>query len=353
MARVEATLSERAPGGVTGTDRMALFLGIDGGGSKTIACVADGTGRVRGTGRAGGSNFQVVGEACATEAIRLAIARALDRAGAASGEIVAAGYGLCGADRAVDFETCRRFLREVSPVEGFTLTNDTTIALRAGTSDGVGIGLVAGTGANQIGVNRRGVLHKVGGLSRILGDSGGALDLGEQAIAAAMRGHDGRGTPTALHDRIVERLGLGRLEDVIEFYFVGARDVFDPAGLAPLVFETAAAGDAVAAHLVAEAGREAARCANVILDRLFAPEEPVPIVLGGSLWQRARSAIMYDALREALDPRYTAVELGILDVEPVLGGVLYAFDRHRGEITDGATRARLAETYVHPAPEAP
>jgi len=330
---------------------MALYLGVDGGGSKTVACVADGTGRVRGAGRAGGSNFQVVGEDCAAEAIRLAIERALAGAGAPPEAIVAAGFGLCGADRAADFDTCRRFLARVSPSRELTLTNDTTIALRAGTTDGVGIGLVAGTGANQIGVNRRGILHKVGGLSRILGDSGGALDLGEQAIAAAMRGLDGRGMPTALHERIVERLGLAHLEDIIEFYFVGTHEIFDPACLAPLVFETAAAGDSVAIRLVTEAGREAARCANVILERLFEPSEAVPIVLGGSLWQRGRSAVMYDALRAGLDPRYTAIDVRLLDVEPVLGAVLYAFDRSAGQLAGAAIRARLAETYAHPQAE--
>lgn len=337
--------------GMAQTGATELLLGVDGGGSKTVACVADRSGHVLGTGRAGGSNFQVVGEDCAAEAIRLAIARALERADAKPTSIVAAGYGLCGADRPADFDTCRRFIRRVSPVAEFTLSNDTTIALRAGTADGVGIGLVAGTGANQIGVNRHGILHKVGGLSRILGDSGGALDLGEQAIAAAMRGQDGRGEPTALHDRILEQLGIEHLEDVIEFYFVGAREIFDPARLAPLVFESAAAGDAVAGRLIAEAGREAARCANVILARLFAPDEAVPIVLGGSLWQRARCQIMYDALREALDPRYIGVELRLLDVEPVLGGVLYALDRYHGGFVDDVIRGRLARTYVPPAAE--
>jgi N-acetylglucosamine kinase-like BadF-type ATPase len=330
---------------------MELFLGIDGGGSKTIACLADVDGNVVGTGRAGGSNFQAVGEDCAAAAIGTALGRALARARATPQQIVAAGLGLCGADRPADFDTCRRFLRVVSAVPNFSLTNDTTIALRAGTRDGVGIGLVAGTGANQIGVNRKGVLHKVGGLARVLGDSGGALDIGEQAVAAAMRGHDGRAEPTVLHGRIVEFLGLGELEDVIQFYFVGSREIFDAARLAPLVFEAAAEGDAVATRLIADAGAEAARCANVILHRLFEVTESVPIVLGGSLWQRARNEVMFRALREGLDPRYTGIELRVLDIEPVLGGVLYALDQHRGRLADERTRDRLATTYVHPDTE--
>ncbi|MFN7952570.1 MAG: BadF/BadG/BcrA/BcrD ATPase family protein [bacterium] len=330
---------------------MDLFLGVDGGGSKTLACVADVRGHVLGVGRASGSNFQVVGEDGAAYAVQLASQRALAAAAVRSAQVVAACYGLCGADREKDFAVCRRWLAAVSPVRDFELTNDTTIALRAGTTDGVGIGLVAGTGANQIGVNRRGVLEKVGGLARVLGDSGGALDIGEQAVAAAMRGHDGRGEPTVLHERIVAFLELDALEDLIEAYFVGAHRVFDPARLAPLVFEAAHQGDAVARRLVAAAGAEAACCANVLLRRLFAPDERVPIVLGGSLWQRARNEVMFDALRAGLDPSYPFVELCRLDVEPVLGGVLYALDARAGGRASPEVRARLAETYRHPPSE--
>lgn len=332
---------------------MALFLGVDGGGTKTLACVADVQGEVLGVGRASGSNFQVVGEDGAAHAVALAIERALAIAGAHASDVAAAGYGLCGADRDKDFAVCRSWLATVSPVPEFGLTNDTTIALRAGTADGIGIGLVAGTGANQIGINRRGVLHRVGGLARVLGDSGGALDIGEQAVAAAMRGHDGRGEATVLHDRIVAFLGLDALEDLIEAYFVGANRVFDPSLLAPLVFEAAHDGDAVARRLVAAAGTEAACCANVLLRRLFAPDERVPIVLGGSLWQRARNEAMFEALRTGLDPRYSNVEISRLDVEPVIGGVLYALDAHTQMLAPTAVRERLAATYRAPTVEDP
>src|SRR5438477_365687 len=40
---------------------VRYFLGVDGGNSKTLAVVADETGRVLGVGRAGGSNHQGIG----------------------------------------------------------------------------------------------------------------------------------------------------------------------------------------------------------------------------------------------------------------------------------------------------
>ena len=38
-----------------------LFLGVDGGGTKTVAVIADGNGHILAAGRAGGSNYQSIG----------------------------------------------------------------------------------------------------------------------------------------------------------------------------------------------------------------------------------------------------------------------------------------------------
>ena len=51
---------------------MPLLLGVDGGGSKTHALVADGEGRLLGFGRSGGSNYEAVGIAQAKKALAAA-----------------------------------------------------------------------------------------------------------------------------------------------------------------------------------------------------------------------------------------------------------------------------------------
>ena len=56
-------------------------LGIDGGGSKTLALLAAADGRVLGRGEAGPSNYQVIGLDAALAALEAAVAAALANAG--------------------------------------------------------------------------------------------------------------------------------------------------------------------------------------------------------------------------------------------------------------------------------
>ena len=88
---------------------VELFLGVDGGGSKTLAVIVDALGRERGRGVAGSSNQEAAGFAVALTELRAAVARATVTAGAAL-PLRAAWLGLAGVDRPEDGE---RFSPEV------------------------------------------------------------------------------------------------------------------------------------------------------------------------------------------------------------------------------------------------
>ena len=68
--------------GETMSDAAALFLGVDGGASRTRAVLVDGAGNVRGRGEAGGANQSSVGVAGAGASVRAATDAALHAAGA-------------------------------------------------------------------------------------------------------------------------------------------------------------------------------------------------------------------------------------------------------------------------------
>ncbi|MFC1889571.1 N-acetylglucosamine kinase, partial [Thermodesulfobacteriota bacterium] len=213
---------------------MPYVLGLDAGGTKTACLVASTEGAITGRGESGPANFQSCGRVSAryemSEAINGAIASAaIDRS-----EVVAAYYGVAGADRDADFETIREILEPINPATDWEIENDSIVGLRAGTPDGVGIGLVAGTGMNAIGRNDRGGRKRVGGLGRFSGDFGAAFDLVEYGLFCAMRGHDGRGDPTILYDLFREAFGLDELEDLIEFYYLDDYRAPDLAAFAPV-----------------------------------------------------------------------------------------------------------------------
>lgn len=317
-------------------DNRKYILGIDAGGTKTLAVVADSDGRILGIGRAGGGNFQSAGTEGAARAVGRAVSRALSQARIKKSHIVTACYGISGADRPKDFQTIRKFLAPITPTRRYTLVNDTIIALRAGTPDGVGIGLIAGTGNNAIGRNRKGKIKRVGGLGRPLGDFGSASDIAECALSAAMRGFDGRGRPTILYKMICRFLGLKNLEDAIEFFFTDTWSIRrggvgpDVGQLAFLVFEAARKGDRVAQEILRNAGKEIARAASVVMRSLFRPSEEVPIVLGGSVFQKGSHPALIRSLRVDLPRNYKRVRLITLDTEPVLGAVFFCLDALHG-----------------------
>ena len=111
---------------------MDLVLGVDAGATKTLAAVADLAGRIRGWGRAGCGNFQVNGPRAAREVSR-AIRRALVMAEAEHSRVIAAYYGMAGADRPSDFAYIHSFLDPINPAPRWEVENDATIALVAAT----------------------------------------------------------------------------------------------------------------------------------------------------------------------------------------------------------------------------
>ena len=82
---VMQVVEDAVPVGRRGGRPMTLVLGIDGGGTKTHAVVADSEGTVRGFATSGPANWEVVGLRGAGESLREASRRALEAAGAEVG----------------------------------------------------------------------------------------------------------------------------------------------------------------------------------------------------------------------------------------------------------------------------
>jgi len=303
---------------------MAVIIGVDGGNSKTLAAAVDENGRLLARAREGGSNYQGIGRDAAAGVLARVVARVLEEAGA---EAEVAVYGLAGADRDKDFAVFREIITPIGRAKKTVLVNDTLLALRAGTADGVGVALIGGAGSNCIGMNRQGVIRKAWGLGPLTGDRGNASALALDAIVAAMKGADGRGPQTALEAKFKAALGLGALEDIIEHEFYDCPRTFNPGALAPLVFEAANEGDGEAVRVLREHGRAAAEAALAVLRGLgFPPGDEVPVVLGGSVYQKGANSTLVDTLRGEVAKEFPRVRFVILKEPPILGALLRGYD---------------------------
>lgn len=315
---------------------MPYFLGIDGGGTRTTAWLADDRKHILGRAVAGPANPLKVGfEACEREiavAARGAVVAAglsRQRGGRKSGGIKpplhAVVVGLAGVDRPPVHRRVLAWLRRAVPARFHLLTSDAAIALRAAIGDSPGVIVISGTGSITFGRNDRNHVLRSGGWGTLYDDAGSGYDLGRKAIVAALRDFDGRGAYTQLARRICQVLKLNDITQVI----LRALTPQEIAGLFPLVLEAARRQDLVARHLLDDAGRDLADLALALLKRFGWQRRVVPVVCAGGVFRA--SARVRRSFARHLRRAAPHAKVLLLRHPPVEGALALARDIAQGE----------------------
>lgn len=313
---------------------MTWYLGVDAGGTKTLAIVTDENGHCRGVGMAGTGNFQGPGVEKARAEVKKAIEAAVDAAGIVPNDITAAYFGMAGADRDEDFRIVNELLTPILPSSMWGFENDASIGIWAGTGDGVGVGVICGTGTNVIGFNGQGGRIQIGGMGYLFGDYAGGSFIGTLAVRTAMRGFEGRGPKTSLYDKLCRFYGVSNLLDLVDWQYQGKS--LRLGQLAPIVFEAASEGDLPAQSILIDVGRDLGISANAAIRQLFgeAYASPVSVVAMGSVFQNAEYPLMYDTFVETMKNEHPGVSPTILHCEPVFGAVYAALRLAGKSVTD-------------------
>jgi N-acetylglucosamine kinase-like BadF-type ATPase len=309
---------------VTATKAAQLVLGIDGGNSKVDLCLADSSGTVLAAVRGPSVSHQAVGLETGME--RLAKLAAQIETAAHPGalpELIVAT--VAGADYPEDVRLLERAIGALRLGRDLTVLNDTFGALRAGSSEGWGVGLVCGQGINAGAISPSGKRDRFPGVGEYAGDWGGGGGIGREAINAAVRGSDGRAPRTSLERSVPQFFGVKSPAAMTRaFYFerIPESRVND---LAPLVFAEAAAGDAAARAIIDRLADELAAMAGSLIRRLHMTRLEVEVVLAGGVF-RNTDASFYARLEAGITrvaPRAITIKL---DAPPVAGAVLLALD---------------------------
>lgn len=241
---------------------MALYLGIDGGGSGCRAAVADATGRVLGRGAAGPANI-ATDPAGAAASIRAAAGAAIAAAGGGAPRAVVLGLAGANAAGAVDR------LRPALPWPGARIVTDAVAATRGalGRDDGV----IAAIGTGSVFARQEGgAVRQVGGWGLAISDEGSGAWLGRALLARAVRAADGRAAMTPLVARLLAEHGG---PEGIAALALAAR----PADFAALAAAAADTADSAVEAVLAEATAEVA----AIVDHLRGGADLPVVFLGG------------------------------------------------------------------------
>jgi N-acetylglucosamine kinase-like BadF-type ATPase len=320
---------------------MGYYLGVDVGGTKTAALIADQDGQAVGYGVSGPGNYEGVGWDGFRRAVREAVDRALVRAGLQMGDLRAAGLGIAGYDWPSQRQIHLDALEEIGFDMPLEIVNDAVLGILAGAEQGWGVSVVSGTGCNCRGWSQdhRQEGRVVGGYSHWSGEYAGGFDLLARAMRAVIFEWNRRGPATTLSDLFLEVTGARDLDDLVEGLYVGNYHPWDR-NLVLRVFEIARGGDEQALTVLRWAGVQLGEMACGVIRQLELQATEFDIVLIGSIFKGHPT--IAETLAETVHKLAPHARLVHLGAQPVMGAVFLGMEQ--AGLDGYHHRERLVET---------
>lgn len=301
-----------------------LYLGVDGGGTKTTVALMNERGKVVGTGEDGPSNPLRVGVETAVTNIASAIDKACDAGGLSRGDIVAATLGLAGVRRRDMRERVRESFASRFRLRKIEVMTDADIALYGTTLGRAGLVVIAGTGSVCLGINDKGEKFIAGGWGPIAGDEGGGRGIAGEALHAVAKASDGRGPATNLSERAAAYFRASSPENLIGAIYSPKMDNSRIAGFARLVVETALEGDKIAREIITDAGRELGTAAVAVLKKLGLQKQKIPVGCVGGVFNAGR--LLTKPMKEIIAKRAPKAYLTDPQMPPAHAAALLAMN---------------------------
>jgi N-acetylglucosamine kinase-like BadF-type ATPase len=300
-----------------------MYLGVDGGGTKTALCLLREDGRVAARARAPSCYYFTEGIDLVSRVLRQGIDEVCEMASITPADIRYAFFGL---------PTYGEVSADVSALDaapggilghGRYACNNDMVCGWAGSLGGIdGINVISGTGSMTYG-ERAGTGIRVGGWGELFGDEGSAYWIAIKGLNAYSRMSDGRLPVGPLHETLRTHLALEAdldLVDVVLNRWRGGRS--EIAALSRVVAGAAEEGDECAARILSEAADELAGLVDTTRRRLdFGPDQEVPVSYSGGVFN-ARPVV--EGFEAALKHLHDGYELREPLYSPVVGAAIYA-----------------------------
>jgi len=307
-------------------------LGIDGGGTKTRACLMTVSGEIVGIGTAGASSVDTVG----IDITRNSILEALKVAtNGNTYRIIGAYAGLGGVETESHKTSVEDIIRSIDLCTNkkFVICDHDSRVAHAGSLGGAeGINIIIGTGNIAYGRGKDGQDWRAGGYGYIEGDSGSSYDLGIQAIRTMVRSFDGRLEKTNFSEAVFEALGLSEVSDITTLLYTTGMSRTEIANLAPLVTQYANCGDRLAVDIVHKATNELRDLVRAVLENLVFSGEQVPLTITGSLGNS--TGLFRDLMKTKIEMVSDRIIICKNQFEPVIGAALLSLKSLGIEITE-------------------
>ena len=214
---------------------MKYFIGIDGGGTKTIAYLGNEAKELFADVQMGGTNYHSVG----IDEVKKILGEILEHFKKEENISMDRIDGICFSGAGIDCKEDEANMRSIFSALGYNkgliVCNDSVGALVGANGSLQGGILISGTGSIGIGIDNKGILHRVGGWGHIIDDGGSGYSIARDGLRYIMEAYDGRRQETQIWCAVKDYLKLTNQEDLITFLYSHDTKKHIIARLAPLI----------------------------------------------------------------------------------------------------------------------
>lgn len=301
---------------------MKYLIGIDGGGTKTDCAIADLSGKIIQQSSGKPSNFLIIG---VKETVRNIFALIEENIFALEGDfsdVKQIVIGVAGAGREEDAKLLEKGFKDFADEEGIhfkgvKVISDAHIALEGAFPDSAGCILIAGTGSILFGKDEKGVIHRVGGFGRLIGDEGSGYSIGRKALNAVSKSSDGRGEETLISELLNSKMNSGSANAIINKVY---NEKLDVASVAKIVIEAAEEGDPIAEDILDEEADELVLHIRSLIEKFRT--NILSVAFSGSLIDNEN--FYSDLLKRKIKSTLPNVKITQAVLSPIGGAILFA-----------------------------
>jgi len=294
-------------------------IGIDGGGTKTEAALADLSVRILKIAKAESASPRNVGIKKAVENIVEAIKKVR---GAKKIDSIFVGLPAIEEEyKSRKGRIKKEILKRLKNFKGrLIIESDQVVAFRSGTQEKDGIVLISGTGCACHGWRGKKEV-KVSGWGW-LADEGSGFWTGQKGLQAVLKDLDERGSKTLIRRLLFREFGLKNRNDLLKRVYAdySTRQI---SLISRIVDKAANRGDKIATSIMEEAGKELAISTTAVIKKLDFKDKIFPIVLVGGMFD---SRITLNIFKMEVKKIAPGVHFLKPKVAPVIGAIKLAIE---------------------------
>lgn len=313
---------------------MKLYLGIDGGATKTLAAIVNEKLDILGIGIAGPSNYHTVGLEKTIENIKSSIINASEMA-KVKPIFDTACIALAAINSKLDYIRLFKKLAELNYYVKLKLVHDGEAAINS-IVENKGIVVILGTGSLVATYNNRWNYIRTGNWGHIIGDEGSAYRIAVKTLNYVMKIYDGRLKYSPIIDEITKILKIEDCSEIATIIYTDLKNE-DIARLAPLAIQFATKDNFLYKIIKEEAEEIAMAIKAVYLKTKYSN-----VYLTGGLTKSKKAKFYIDLIKEEIKKIIPSCKVKVVKVHPVLGSIVIALKENGIQITK-TERVKLAK----------